>query len=165
MKPDMVSKGAQKNFAAFAIDLGETWAEQESRFDEAWFRQMVAKIIVFRALEKAVPRQEWYPGGYRANIITYGIAKLVNDAKELGRDLDLNGVWRGQAVSEALLADLLAACEAAADVLTSPAAGLKNITEWAKKSACWDAVSASKAIYRDEMAAPRIRIAARARPH
>lgn len=165
MKPDMVSKGAQKNFAAFAIDLGETWAEQEGSFDEAWFRQMVAKIIVFRALEKAVPRQEWYPGGYRANIITYGIAKLVNDAKELGRDVDLNGVWRGQAVPDALLADLLAACEAAADVLTSPAAGLKNITEWAKKSACWDAVSASKAIYPDEMGAPRIRILARARAH
>lgn len=165
MKPDTVSKGAQKNFAAFATDIGETWSEQEGSFDEAWFKQMVAKIIVFRALEKTVPRQEWYPGGYRANIITYGIAKMVHDARELGRDLDLNEVWNIQAVPEAHMADLLAACEAAADVLTSPAAGLKNITEWAKKPACWEAVRASKAMYRDAETAPRIRILARARAH
>lgn len=165
MKPDTVSKGAQKNFAAFATDIGETWAEQEGGFDEAWFKQMVAKIIVFRALEKAVPRQEWYPGGYRANIITYGIAKLAHDAKERGRDIDLNGVWTGQSVPEALMNDLLTACEAAADVLTSPAAGLKNVTEWAKKPACWEAVMTSKANYMDAEVGPRIRILARARAH
>lgn len=165
MKPDTVSKGAQKNFAAFAVDLGETWSDQEGSFDEAWFKQAIAKIIVFRALEKAVPRQDWYPGGYRANIITYGIAKLVYDAQAKGRVLGLDDVWSGQAVPEGLMADLLAACEAAADVLTSPAAGLKNVTEWAKKPACWEAVMAARAAYRDESTAPRIRILARARPH
>lgn len=165
MKPDTVSKGAQKNFAAFAVDLGETWSDQEGSFDEAWFKQAIAKIIVFRALEKAVPRQEWYPGGYRANIITYGIAKLVYDAQAQGRALGLDDVWSVQAVPESLMTDLLAACEAAADVLTSPAAGIKNVTEWAKKPACWEEVMAARAVYREEEAAPRIRILARARAH
>lgn len=165
MKPDTVSKGAQKNFAAFAVDLGETWSDQEGSFDEAWFKQAIAKVIVFRALEKAVPRQEWYPGGYRANIITYGIAKLVYDAQALGRFVGLDDVWSAQTVPNTLMADLLAACEAAADVLTSPAAGLKNVTEWAKKPACWEAVMAARVVYPDENTAPRIRILARPRAH
>lgn len=58
MKPDMVSKGAQKNFAAFAIEVGETWSDQEDALGDAWFKQAVSRIIIFRALEKAVPRQE-----------------------------------------------------------------------------------------------------------
>ncbi len=165
MKPDTVSRGAQKNFAAFAIDIGETWTEQEAGFDEAWFKRAISRLIVFRALEKAVPRQEWYPGGYRANIITYGIAKLVHDAGQQERPLNLDEVWGTQAVPEALMRDLLAACEAAADVLTSPAAGLKNVTEWAKKPACWEAVRASRVMYSDEGAGPRIRIVARVRAH
>lgn len=165
MKPDTVSKGAQKNFGAFAIDIGETWTEQEADFDEAWFKRAISRLIVFRALEKAVPRQEWYPGGYRANIITYGIAKLVHDAGQQERSLNLDEVWATQAVPETLMRDLLAACEAAADVLTSPATGLKNVTEWAKKPACWEAVRASRAMYPDQEAGPRIRIVARVRAH
>ncbi|TGD41608.1 hypothetical protein EEB11_17800 [Pseudotabrizicola sediminis] len=165
MKPDTVSKGAQKNFAAFATDIGETWSDEEAGFDEVWFRRAVARIIVFRALEKAVPRQDWYPGGYRANIITYGIAKLVHDSGRTGRAINLDDVWAAQSVPEALMRDLLSACEAAADVLTSPAAGLKNVTEWAKKPTCWDAVLQCAVSYPDEDAAPRIRIVARARAH
>jgi hypothetical protein len=126
---------------------------------------MVAKIIIFRALEKAVPRQEWYPGGYRANIITYGIAKLVFDGTKSRRPLDLASVWTAQSVPDTLMSDLLAACESAADVLTSPESGMKNVTEWAKKPACWEAVSRCSVLYEDPRAAPRIRIVARARSH
>jgi hypothetical protein len=36
---------------------------------------------------------------------------------------------------------LLTACEAAADVITDPDNGIRNITEWAKKQACWARVS------------------------
>lgn len=32
-----------------------------------------------------MPKQGWYPGGYRANIVTYSIAKLVLDAEACGR--------------------------------------------------------------------------------
>ena len=165
LKPDTVSKGAQKNFAAFATDIGETWGDKEAGFDETWFKTAVAKIIIFRALEKAVPRQEWYPGGYRANIITYGIAKLAHDAAEKGRVLNLDDVWNTQGVPEVLMADLLSSCEAAADVLTSPGSGMKNVTEWAKKQECWEMVRCSIATYRDELDVPRIRILARARTH
>lgn len=165
LKPDTVSKGAQKNFAAFATDIGETWADEEAGFDEAWFKGAIAKIIIFRSLEKVVPRQEWYPGGYRANIITYGIAKLAHDALEQGRVLNLDEVWNAQSVPEVLMADLLSACEAAADVLTNPGSGMKNVTEWAKKQECWEMVRSSIASYRDELDVPRIRILARARTH
>ena len=140
-KPDTVSKGAQKNFAAFAADIGEAWAASDKKYDETWFKRLVAKVIIFRALEKAIPRQEWYPGGYRANIVTHGIAKLVHDVDERDKVLDLDRIWNEQSVPADLMVCFLTACESAADVITDPDSGIRNITEWAKKQACWARVS------------------------
>ncbi len=80
LRPDIVSKGAQKNFASFAGEIGEEWRRSDTKFDETWYRRLIGKLIVFRELEKAIPKQSWYPGGYRAYIVTYAIAKLVDDA-------------------------------------------------------------------------------------
>ncbi|MDP2738621.1 MAG: AIPR family protein [Pseudorhodobacter sp.] len=151
MKPDTVSKGAQKNFAAFAVDIGEAWTASDKKYDETWFKRLVAKVIIFRALEKAIPRQEWYPGGYRANIVTYGIAKLVHDAEEREKVLDLDRIWNEQSIPEGMMGCLLTACEAAADVITELDSGIRNITEWAKKQACWASAARHDVDYGDAL--------------
>lgn len=140
MKPDSVSKGAQKNFSAFAVAIGEAWSASDTKYDEVWFKRLVAKLIIFRTLEGAVPRQKWFPGGYRANIVTYAIAKLVHDVKELGKVLDLDRVWADQYAPDSMLRSFLTAAEAAASVITAPESGIRNVTEWAKKQACWATV-------------------------
>ena len=80
--PHTVSLGAQKNFAVFAKSIGTHWGSQGASFDDLWFKRMIAKTIIFKATEKIVSKAEWYEGDYRANIVTYAIAKLVHDAKE-----------------------------------------------------------------------------------
>jgi len=137
-KPHIVSYGAQKNFAELARVIGEEWGKSDgSQFDEVWFQWLVAKAIIFRTLERIVPAQPWYTGGYRANIVTYAIAKVVHDADNRGMIIDLDGVWRMQRVHVELERALLAAAESANDVITNPPAGVRNMSEWAKKQACW----------------------------
>jgi len=150
MQPDTVSKGAQKNFGTFAQTIGSEWSRGDSKFDETWFKRLVAKLIVFRHLEKVVPKQPWYPGGYRANIITYTIAKVVSDAHEAEKLLDLDSVWRTQSVPRALNDTLLMAAEVATTVITAPEAGVNNITEWGKKQACWAAIERAVVEYGDD---------------
>ncbi|MGV3576330.1 MAG: AIPR family protein [Devosia sp.] len=146
-RPDIVSKGAQKNFAAFAVEIGSSWSTTETRYDETWFKRLIAKLIIFRTLEKAVPRQDWYPGGYRANIVAYGISKLVHDAEKMDKVLNLDLVWANQIVPEGMLHCLLIACERATQVITAPESGIRNITEWAKKQACWSSLMRSEVTY------------------
>lgn len=146
-RPDIVSKGAQKNFAAFAADVGSSWTTTETRYDETWYKRLIAKLIIFRTLEKAVPKQDWYPGGYRANIVAYGISKLVYDAEKMDKVLNLDLVWANQIVPEEMLQCLLIACERATAVITTPESGIRNITEWAKKQACWSSLMRSEVIY------------------
>ena len=65
------------------------------------------------------------------------MAKLVHDAEQKGKVLDLDQVWRLQRVPVSLENACLAAAEAANHAITSPPAGFTNMSEWAKKQACW----------------------------
>lgn len=135
--PHIVSLGAQKNFAEFAKQIGKRWGSDGVAFDELWFKRMISKAIIFRATEKLVSSAEWYEGGYRANIVTYAISKLVYDAEKIEMVVDLDAVWKYQDVLPDLKAWLLIAAAEAQDVITHPPQGVRNFSEWAKKQACW----------------------------
>ncbi|PSV25934.1 MULTISPECIES: AIPR family protein [unclassified Photobacterium] len=142
--PHVVSLGAQKNFSEFAKTIGKNWGTEGSAFNEIWFKRLIAKAIIFRTTEKLVSNAEWYEGGYRANIVTYSIAKLVNDAKTLGMVIDLDLIWKIQSVPEDLKASILLSGELAQQVITTPPEGIKNYSEWAKKPLCWQRLVESK---------------------
>ena len=139
-RPHEVSLGAQKNFASFARRIGQAWKKTPDDFNEAWYREAVAKAIVFKATERIVSDQPWYQGGYRANIVAYAIAKAAHDVAKRDRAVDFQDIWRRQALTPALVEALAKVAEAVHNVLISPEPGISNVTEWAKKQACWNRV-------------------------
>ncbi|MBN8454100.1 AIPR family protein [Accumulibacter sp.] len=141
-QPHIVSRGAQKNFALFAKEIGEAWSKSEAKYDELWYRRLVAKAIIFRKLETEIPRQPWYEGGYRANIVTYAMAKIFHDANRGNYVLDLDTIAKRQMVADALVRALLLAAEEARNVITQPPLGMRNLSEWAKQQACWSVLQA-----------------------
>lgn len=140
--PDIVSKGAQKNFAHFAGTIGKEWTRNSDQFNRSYYMDTIAKAIVFKKTEDLVTEQPWYEGGYRANVVAYAISKIAHDVEELGLAVDFGSIWRKQDISPALKAALLVAAKASHDVLTDPPAGMSNVTEWAKQQACWSRVAA-----------------------
>lgn len=146
-QPHIVSRGAQKNFAEFAKEIGEAWSKSDAKYDELWYRRLIAKALIFRKLEAEVPKQPWYEGGYRANIVTYAMAKVFHDANGEKQVLDLDTVWRRQDVGEALLSALLLAAAEANDLVTHPPSGIRNMSEWAKQQACWNGLKGRKLDY------------------
>lgn len=145
--PHEVSKGAQKNFSEFAKQIGSAWGKDGATFDEVWYRRLIAKAMIFRRTETLVSSATWYQGGYRANIVTYAIAILVKDAEKQKRVVDLDTVWKRQATSNDLDQAILAAAEEAQSVILSPPTGIRNMSEWAKKQACWKALSDRSVAY------------------
>ncbi len=150
-QPHIVSTGAQKNFAKFAEQTGEAWSKSDAKFDETWYKRLIAKAIMFKALETSIPKQQWYEGGYRANIVTYAMAKLFHDASASDNTMiDLDMVWRRQAVPEPLVRALLIAAATSAQVIVTPPSGVRNMSEWAKKQACWAEVKGAALTYDDD---------------
>lgn len=154
--PDTVSKGAQKNFAAFAGAIGRDWTKQADEFNEEFYRQSIAKGIIFKATEALVTEQAWYQGGYRANVVAYAIAKLAHDVEAKGLAVDFDRIWKTQTVSEPMKQMLISVSEQVHDVLTSPPSGISNVTEWAKQQACWARVKALVIDWPDEWLAELI---------
>ena len=135
--PHVVSKGAQKNFADFAQHIGREWNRNSDEFNERFYRQSVAMAIVFRETEKIVSKQPWYDGGYRANLVAYAIARIGYESTRRKAHVDFDRIWARQAISSTLELALACSAKAAHDVLMSPPAGTRNISEWAKQQACW----------------------------
>lgn len=150
-KPHVVSRGAQKNFAEFAKEIGEAWSKSESKYDELWFKRLIAKAIVFRTLESEVPKQSWYEGGYRANIVTYAMAKVFHDTEREQEVLDLDMIWRRQSVPDPLKRALLLAAAEAHHVIMHPVSGMRNMSEWAKQQACWHALASREIDYGEDL--------------
>ena len=142
--PDVVSKGAQTNFIQFASYIDEEWQKNDAQFNEKYYQGTVALMIMFNYLTQFIPKQPWYEGGYRANIITYSIALLHRLILRQfpGRDLDLNMIWNKQELPLPVKNALAAISEQVFFKITDTNRPIINVTQWCKRSKCWDGVQA-----------------------
>ena len=136
--PHKVSMGAQKNFAVFAQSIGNEWKGEAAGFNDRYFQHTVAKAIVFRGTERIVSAQDWYTGGYRANIVAYAIAKMAHDVSKMDKVVDFDLIWKNQGLSRAMEKAIALSARKANAVIVAAPAGITNVTEWAKKKGCWD---------------------------
>ncbi len=141
-RPDKVSLGAQKNFAYFAHAIGNAWKKREKDFNETFFKDAIAKAIVFKSTERIVSGQPWYEGGYRANIVAYAISKMAHDVAKMKKSVDFSRIWDQQSITKQMEKALAHVARLVHDVLVEPPLGIRNVTEWAKKQACWERVKA-----------------------
>lgn len=135
-QPHIVSLGAQKNFAKFASDISKAWEEDEQQFNDLYFQELIAKAIIFRFLDKALMKQSWY-GGYKANIITYSIAKFAELVTATEKQMDLLRIWKHQQLTETTQKHLLAIAKSVNDCIQKTPVGITNVTEWCKRTQCW----------------------------
>lgn len=126
--PHQVSEGAQKNFHRFMLRLKDRKGFMP---DEAYYHNLIAKAILFRRTEKLVHRQQY--GGYRANIVTYTLAYLSH---KTAQRIDLERIWKEQALSAALEAEIVEVSRFVQKLIVNPPGGA-NVGEWCKKEKCW----------------------------
>ena len=154
MLPHEVSKGAQKNFLKFAELTAKNYGDDGNAYDnEAYFKQAISKAILFKYTEGMVSaaKATWYGGDYRAQIVTYTIAKLADiiQTRARGSMLDFGAIWQRQGVSSALGKQLEEIAKVVSKAITSPPVQSMNIGEWCKKETCWDSVRAAQVVTSD----------------
>lgn len=140
--PQIVSKGAQTNFTSFAEWLNNEWEKNDTQFNERYFQATAALLLMFQLLEKQIPKQGWYEGGYRANVIYYTVALFHKLLKEQfpGMDFDLIYIWNKQEVPEIVANTMIDIAKKVFDKITDPNRRVINVTQWCKRNECWEAV-------------------------
>ena len=128
-QPHLVAQGADRNFAAYMLAIGSDVLP-----DRAHFEHLVAKAILFRSAEQLVGAL--HLGGYRSQTVTYTLALL---SQRLGADVDLDEIWRLQRLSDQVVSLIqVLAPDVHGEIIR--AAGKSNVSEFAKRPACWDAI-------------------------
>ena len=135
--PHVVSLGAQKNFERFMNGLTDAKGQETQDVDVAAYKQMIAKVIIFKSTQKLM--RPMFPA-FRANVAAYTVSVLAN---KIGDRLDLNRIWQEQGISETLREQVAVWAREVNDTLHASADG-RMISEWAKKEECWKAVLAGR---------------------
>jgi len=130
--PATVSRGAQKCFMAFMSQLASS---QRKTPQETDFQRVISLAILFRTAEHLYGELGYQ--GFRANVVTYSIARLSHECQ---RYLDVEAIWKEQAIPEELSTALKYIITGARDVIVNPPPSQRNVTEWCKRDECWAAV-------------------------
>lgn len=140
--PHIVSKGAESNFSEFAKRTEAEWEKRKDDFNDNYFQEAVALVIIYRSIDKMVPKQPWYEGGYKANIVAYTTALLHYLIKQWypGQSLNLQRIWQKQKCPDILMQQLTILAEKVYVAITSPSRPVQNVTQWCKQAACWESV-------------------------
>lgn len=131
--PHVVSLGSEKNFKAFMDDLDASPDMVPNPLDVNWYKEMIAKAIIFRTIHSMVKRM--FPQG-QANVAAYLVSVV---AERLGERLDLARIWNRQALSDELKKLLADWSHVVFRAMTEKAAG-RQIPEFAKRQECWEHV-------------------------
>lgn len=137
-KPDIVSKGAQYSFSSFAEIITEQLEEDNQVITENYFKEAVARVILFRSVEKLVSKASWYDGGYRAQTVAYTVSFLSYLIGKKRKFLNFTLIWDSQELPENLVLLLEEISGKVYKKLTRPKEGYANVTQWAKTSKCWE---------------------------
>lgn len=131
--PHIVSLGAEKNFKAFMDELDETPDIVPDPLSLSWYRETIAKALIFRTVHGKVKRM--FPQG-QANVAAYLVSVA---ASRLEGRIDFERIWNRQGISEEFLQLLLDWSHIVFRAMIERAGG-RQIPEFAKKQECWDHV-------------------------
>ncbi|EIL92965.1 hypothetical protein UU9_00570 [Rhodanobacter fulvus Jip2] len=133
-RPDVVSLGAQKCFDRFMSSMPSPEEGGVAPvLDSTAYKAMVAKAILYKAVQKLVrPMFQAFQG----NVASYTVALV---SKLVGEQFKLERVWIRQGLSPELLAQIAIWAKEVHEELQRTASG-RMISEWSKKSDCSEAV-------------------------
>lgn len=148
MLPHVVSLGAQKNFSGdkpgtFARYIDDEWGVDGAKFmNDAYYRDSISRIIVFRFVERMISDADWYKGGYRAQIVTYTIAKLSSMIHDFspGSMVNFRQIWNIQSVSSAMAYQLERVAKVVSETINKTPVADMDVGEWCKKIDCWNSI-------------------------
>ena len=132
-RPDIVSRGSQKNFEDFMASIAGPDGAEAREPDVPTYKAMIAKAKIFRDTQKLV--RPMFPA-FQANVAGYTISLL---ADKLGDRLDFDKIWLAQGASKQLMEQIETWAREVNQVLHRTASG-RMVSEWAKKPECREAV-------------------------
>ena len=139
LRPDIASAGGQKAFSRFAKYINSKWEKDNTIFNKGFFEDVVSLAIIFKGADKIVRQQPWY-NSYKANIVAYTMSIIFYKVEQLYPDhvISLHNIRLKQELSDAWISQITKLSKIIYEFLIDDDREVENVTEWAKREACWN---------------------------
>lgn len=99
-RPHDAIKGAQIAFNGFAQSIEKIWDNNPETINEYFFKELVAKFVIWHASKKTVYKREEFVGNTKATLTAYTIyiLKALMDKQDL--EFNYPKVWQEQVVND-----------------------------------------------------------------
>lgn len=140
MRPFDVSWGAEVNMTKFQEIMEKEWDKNKDKFNEIYYKDLIAKAIIFKKIEQLISDEEWYINnkGYRAQLVPYTFSKFMYEIDKVGKVFNYKKVWEQQSLSEDYFDDLRKIAKLCYDTFNDSNRSILNIGEYAKRKICWE---------------------------
>lgn len=145
--PYIVSKGAQYSFSHFAEQITDRLEKDKLCITERYFKDAIARVILFRETEKIVSKAKWYDGGFRAQTVAYSISYLSYEIEKHNKFLNFNLIWENQSLPKSLIVLLERISQEVYYKIIKPPKGYANIGQWVKQKSCWDDIKTLRILF------------------
>lgn len=132
-EPYTTATGKEKCFSIFSLRVKVN--EGQYKVDEAYYKDIIALIILYRSIVKIVKQLKY--GGFGSNIVEYtgAVLSLISNQK-----LDLQKIWKEQKLDEELKGIIEYIASEVTEIITDVPSNQKNVQMYCRQVRCWDAV-------------------------
>lgn len=135
LRPDVVSKGSEKCMAFFAEFIDDKYQNNDTYFNDEFYKQCICDAILFRGIDKIVNKASWYNvGGYKLNIVPYTLSKIIASLPS-GYCLNYELIWKKQELYPSLVMEIERIARLTNDFIQK--SGGIIVTEYCKKEETW----------------------------
>jgi hypothetical protein len=136
--PYYASLGGQGSFKKFAEDIIAKMETNKDLVTDIYFKDVISRFLMFRNFEKEISSASWFTGGFRAQTVAYSMSLLsYHVSNNLQRVFNFNEIWNSQSIGKELQNQLIVIAKKVHLRLNEYSG---NISVWAKKKECWDAI-------------------------
>jgi len=147
-QPYLVKKGGEKVFRYFIEEISVESGSSDPTIDRDFYEAVVAKIILFRRLEKIYGSGKNAMGNLRAIVIPYSIAVVycATDEHPDRGSFDLGAIWKAQDIGDEL-AELFARLMLLMNDLIKKYSLSDDYGEYSKKPELWSSIKSSPEVH------------------
>jgi len=136
-QPDIVAKGVSYSFRKFAETVTSQIEKDNLSITEEYYKHVIARVIMFKSLEKMISAADWYENAFRAQTVTYSMAYLSYIISNIKKHFDFDAIWVRQALPYDVELIFQEITYAVYQSINNPGAGYANVAQWCKKKECW----------------------------
>ncbi len=138
-KIESVMRGkGNASYVEFFNGIEEVWSKNNEQFNERYFKELVAKAIIYKSFYREMSRQKF--SDFKSTVASFTIGLLALRFKESKKNrFNFMKVWAEQSINQEFTDELIRVAKRINYLIMNPPLGMnRDAREYARNKKCWE---------------------------